>query len=1417
MSTTCGINLELTKVKDDLLKGINPLEQIKDNLEQLSNIDIAKLINQVSDYFETSLVDGTALKLNKGLLDSSGKVSRYVYKGTSNIAFKGRATDTSKLADLKKWGADVRTESEKSDNIIKAEKGTVIHAAAQFIMNSLIREDKSGLIWDSKETLSDKSSILAMLHSNPKKAESIYNALEKGVKEIFEQIKEKQRLVDPTKQAIILTEKMVFDTNTGSTMDLFYMLSNKKAGVFDYKSITPYNNSLLDDEGNLISDKWISSHKQMTMNLQMSKIAELVKTSLGIDLEMARIAPIQVHFEFKDKKEWQKGSILKNELSTLKIGKDESEFLKQIPMIVEKFDSKELNENLNKLLILKNNLLIEINATGKTAWKKKQTLEYRLRKVQSQINSLQVDKDLENIYTFYKELVDKYSAYETGSYKLKNIDDEYIEYLNDRGEKIIEKNPNYLTLEDIRDLEISLKTLLSILYSTEEFMKELNIKDKEKYDYFRQIEAQYVKRANYMLKELEETKLHRVLTSSQIKALKDSQSLGLLGTWTNRPSEQNNVIVQVYSNLMAEANNEIRIELQQFEKELTSYLLPLQQWAKQSGKKGFSMYDILIDKKTGNLYNSLKSDFFSMLKLERTASKSKTKSVREKAKKNILQYYTIKDNHEEIFEIMKENFIKNNQPDDKTLMQWEEKWNINSDNVVFENINTFYKLDYSKINDNYFTEEYKEIKKHKEVLDFYNFWEKSMYKFLHQLEVYGENHYSNFIPWIKAETSEILFREGLSATINEYKESLSLAMGAEHRTEDTEAGDKFVQGKINPGTGEEQRTVPRFFLNPIFNNEGQIDTTLKSFDLAKSLFMFANMAMNYKHKTKIETIIETLKDISLMEDAGIIAKDINTKFPGGDVHRLTGVQNEIYQYIDKMIKYNLYGVQFDMSDKTAKQVRWLFALDRYNKKRIFGLNINSAFKAQVASRLAMLFEGIKGIYFDRKMMSSAFDKQVKVMKDVATNTENLDFEIIKYFSPYAESITHDRTAKLSVDPTNSFLGMSTDDIINMLGRGDRAVDNTILLSIIQNYGIDNGKLIRLNKTDNIKGVKSLYETASIKDGKLSIPGIIENGKTENLQFYTQFRNIVLNVSSSIKGNINQEDMNMLGVNLLSRFFMSMRTFIPALAKERFQGISYNQVTKEITVGRYRALFQNIGKKQKDKLSSMSSEDAQSALETYGYIVKNGSKQILNFASMMLTYGLPNIVSLGYLSKIELFKFQKEIAIADHRSRAIFENYKAQYPNTPEIQNLSYEDFLDYKLKQIKTMSVEISVITAFLLVLNALKNMDLDDDDKKDYREHKALRLIYKQILGTYRELSFFVNPLDWTQNMQSISPLFRFVTDAMKLVINTGDETTDLIFGEDDKKDQTPVGYYTSRMIPYVNSVSRQIELFEQDKKVYW
>lgn len=1416
--TTCSIDTSLTRIKDDLLKGINPLHQIKNNLDSLSNKDIGDIISSISNLFETKLVDGKDLKLNKGLLDSSGKINRYVWAGTNQVAFTNRATDVAKNADLKKYGKDTRTESEKEDNLIKAEKGTAIHSVAEYIMQDLIEKDTSGLIEkNTYYTKPDIKKLLFNLNSDYDEAVVIFNKLKIGIKEILEQIKEKQLKADPTKKAVILTERTIFDIQTGGTVDLMYILSNKKAGIFDYKSINPYSKSLLDEDGNLISDKWISHHKQHTMNLQLSKLQDMIKNSLGLELEMARIVPIQVHFEFKKKKEWRPGSILKNNISSIKIGKEESEFLKQIPMIKEEFDSKTLNQVLDNLLILKNNLVIEINSLSNSAWRKKNQLENRLRNVQSQINNLQVDKDLDNIYQFYQELVNRYSSYEEGTFKLKNIEDQYLEVLDGNGQMVQEKNPDYLSLEEIRDLEMSLKTLLSIIYSTEEFMKELNITDKSKFEKFREIEAQYIKRTNYMLSELSDIKLHRVVASDKIEALKDSYSLGKIGFYALRPSEQNNVLIQTYNQLIQSANDDKRLELQTLEKEIESFLLPLQQWGKNQGKTGFSMYDILIDKQTGNLHNSLNKDFFKYIKEERLSSKSNNRRTKEESKKNILQFYSKKDNFDTIYGIMRENFIKNNEPDDKTLAQWEKKWAEDSDHVVFENINIFYKLDYSKIPEKYFTKEYLEIKKHKAVFDFYNFWEKSMYKFLHILEVYGDQHYSNFIPWIKVSTSEALFREGTGAAVNETLESLKMAMGMDFRTEDTELGDKFVQGKINPGTGEIQRTVPRFFLNPLFNNEGQIDTTLKSFDLAKSLFVFGEMALNYKYKTKIEASLETLKDIALTEDAAIIANDLSTKIPGGTTHKLKGVQNEIYDYIDNMLKYNLYGIHFDDNKKSLQNVKWLFAMDRFNKKRLFSLNINSAIKAQTASRLFMIFESIKGVYFTRKMVSDAFDKQAKAMIAVKQNSTNKDLELMKYFAPYSESITPDRTAKLSVNPSESFLGMNTEDIVNMLGKGDRMIDNTILLAILQNYGIQDGKLIRLNSLNNRKGTKSLYETSSIKDGKLSIEGILDNNITTNKEIYTQFRQIVLNVATSIKGNISQEDANILQTNMWWRLFMSLRTFIPALTKERFEGISYNQTTKEITVGRYSALFQNIGPKEKSHLSNLTQADADSTLENFGYIVSQATKQFLNFGSMLFTYGIPNLVTMGKASNLDLFKFQKEIAISEHRSKAIFENYKAQFPNTKEIQDLSYEDFANYKLAQIRTMAVEITFFLAFLIALKGLKNMDWDDDDKKDYVESKALRFFYKNFLGTYRELSFFINPTDWTMTAQSISPILRLINDSFNIVTNGYDETRDLIFGENSKSDSTPFLYYTTKMIPYISTLSRQLEIFEQDRKVYW
>lgn len=62
---------------------------------------------------------------------------------------------------------------------------------------------------------------------------------------------------------------------------------------------------------------------------------------------------------------------------------------------------------------------------------------------------------------------------------------------------------------------------------------------------------------------------------------------------------------------------------------------------------------------------------------------------------------------------MKDSFIRNENPSDEKLKEWEKKWDMNSDFIILDKINIYYNLDYSKIPTSYFTKEYLYIKSQK--------------------------------------------------------------------------------------------------------------------------------------------------------------------------------------------------------------------------------------------------------------------------------------------------------------------------------------------------------------------------------------------------------------------------------------------------------------------------------------------------------------------------------------------------------------------------------------------------------------------------------------------------------------------------------------------------------------------------------
>jgi hypothetical protein len=66
-------------------------------------------------------------------------------------------------------------------------------------------------------------------------------------------------------------------------------------------------------------------------------------------------------------------------------------------------------------------------------------------------------------------------------------------------------------------------------------------------------------------------------------------------------------------------------------------------------------------------------------------------------------------------------------------------------------------------------------------------------------------------------------------------------------------------------------------------------------------------------------------------------------------------------------------------------------------------------------------------------------------------------------------------------------------------------------------------------------------------------------------------------------------------------------------------------------------------------------------------------------------------------------------------------------------------------------------------------------------------------------ELSFFVDPTSVKELLKSPVPVMQVLTDVWNVGGNTISETGDLIFGQEEKRDQTPIGHYSKKMVPVV------------------
>jgi hypothetical protein len=1375
----------------------NTVSEIRDMVEQKKyglptyadqTIDetLVKL-NAYRNIVKTQDIDNS--KLVKGYhLDPSGKTARYVWVDTNTLAFKNRVTDTTKTKFAKKKGLSISNMiTLLPDNIRKKELGTSLHKLSENIMNNLIYDSESLNInknnikskIDIDKFISDDSYLKSYFVDNTGKLNGKYYDYLFGVKEIFDFSIEQQKLKSPEGKLTIFTEQFIPDwkKNTGGTIDLLIVYSDNTADIYDYKSVHVDNKENLDDLGNINNSNWLPDYKMEDFNTQIPILINMILKEGIVKVNRARIIPIHAQLNPKiDKASRKSGDYLSKIPKNIVIAKANEDFINPISLLPEDTGNELLNKSIEDSYILLNNLITRLEKLDPGSIKYN-ALKKRIGLLNKSISDIIIKKEFKSLEEQFKILIDRYTD------NFGNIFDIDNKYINVNGQETY--NYKYMSIEQIQDAINDVKVFLSISSTLPSFLSEnTKINEEELNKVISRIQS-YNARANSMLYHLQQKQLDRVLSTQEKEAMKDDTQIGLLSSLFNRFSELPNTVIQKANQLIKNSNDASRIKFKQFEQSLKKISGALDEWGQSQGLKNFEVYEKLINKKTFNLHAKLKPEFY--VKLDEALAKQNDAYL------NII--FKLKDNAKELFEKRKEDYkIKHNieKEDDPELIKWL-KYNSPEELKYTKNYWKYYEIDESKLKNTDYTSEYLFIKNNKPLLDYYNFWTNSMSKArnMYQLKNSYQRIPDNFVPWIKKSMIESFMNNKMFDT-KSYADIVSeyLTINQEVTVEDNELYET-VRGEIDPDTGKAKREIPKMFINPLRNASGEIDGSLKSFDLNHSLLSFMYGAINYDSMNKIEPIIDSLKDVIAMQKVNVVNHNNKlVKYANSKLNAVVfGESSPEVTLLEKMIDYHMYGIKIQENNKTSK---FLLKAKKYQVLKELSLAPLSAMANILGAKTNTMIEGYKGYYYDKNMW-------IKANKDRFTAKEKY-FGLAALFEPYSNKTNFNIADKHSKLKSGILKYLNYDTLLAGFRLGDEHIEENVMYSILQNYGIKDGKFVRIGKKTDIK---SIVDSVEIKNDNLIIEGLVDEKGNVNTELYTEIRSTLLNIIAAQKGGMNDEDMNMINMHLAGNLAMSFKNWMPALINERFSKalaanpLKYNNVTNTITVSRYGALFSELGLNKEDK----------SLMDWFHGVFNISTAKLLSY-----------VVNFGVLYKYDINK---------DRALIEFNEFKIKNRNNPKIQDYSFEDFLEYKEGQIKALALELRAFTILLTIL-ALLGGDWDDDKEADYKATWVGRQTYKLFNRYRREMMSLINPNDWTSLFRSPLPITGLLIDGLKLSENTLDETRDLltinsdkdykgfIDWEIDKNDKTAILYYSHTWIPGYKLFDTVFEPYDTEKKKY-
>ena len=1281
----------------------------------------------------------------------------------NGVKIKNRVTDIVKDWYSRRFADKDLTKSEYQIAVdeLKAEKGTAGHADIEHMLKSyFLNEDGTVKSVDQRP---DDSAYVSQI--NPANRD-IYDILKRNMA---------ARLESFPVGTKFLSETVVYDAkrDLAGTIDFVAITPEGKVSVLDWKFM------------DLNVDKYqdIPWYKVNAWRQQMKQYKLILQNVYGVkpeDFEQTRMIPIRAKYSKGSAKEGVLPTLTGVEIGNINVKKEELAYLLPVGLEQEKTGKPKIDALIEKL-----NKIYDTISSKKATPEQKRGKAEQLNALYSAIRQLQVRENIKPLLNQAKLL----------NAEVENIIADYEKNWKGKDAKSFTQEQK----DDFADRILSYETSLMVYTSLATDLKslfrgDLSEEDRSTWDDIRNT----TENANELESDLEDVRkdfAENVIAKSVnvLDFLKPEKVIKGFTKWFSSTSTLQLKGTEILYKLANEAFAKASMDTIDEAKKLETFKKAYDSWAKGKGFTFKNYFDVIKKKGNNELIDEFNPEFYKELK-SRISDKDHAWII-----KNIdVAKYN---------EFLKEQKEKEYQRiEDKARFGTEEEI-IREKKLEKLNIDKLYNTSTSDApgwllydfvkkfpkRETWESKEWRELNNpaNKPALDFYNYI-KERNQYYEQIGYINKADARVFLPFVRKSLMEKIVMGGDIKAGQELLRAITVSEG------------DVGYGQIDPITKEPVYNIPKYFTRETGEEVSE--------DLFRNMTLLNQMAIRYDYLNNIENQLKLVIRTEANKDAIKTSYFGKTKYKADGDIETTSDNTENTQLVRDMMEAIVYGHKYVESEnfdqlligigglgkrlnaKLGYKVfpeefdnsqislnKTITQLNNFFQIKTLGLNPISALSNFLGGSFQSYINA--GTYFKKEEFMSNEFKIAGKMRGVDAKKY---IGLLEYFLPLTENYNMIMAKNLSLSKLSQE-GVQ-DFLMSLMRNSDQYVQTVNFFSYLDNSIVEDGKVVNAREMlratpeyaniynvspeerkalekkfeEDVKKLvaeKGVMKLAEVKGNELVIPGL--ERKSDSV---IELRRKVQSLTKDALGNLTEDDLRKINLNIYGKSFMIFKNWIPRLVDVRAGNLKYNTATDAYEWGRTRMMARVI------------TDDLTGSIDSLISSIKGDDQPFVD------------------------------------QMKKLYEAKKADYEKeTGKTLNMTEKQFIDLVRKNITNQMTDVLFYLGLTMLFIGAKAIAPDkDDDKATVNRYRFMLRVIDKVRD---EIAYFYDPTSILGLTSSgIFPSLSYLDNFKKLFKNFMTEMYAIGVGDEKLEKSNQVVKYGLKGFPVTSQFDTMLLLFFPD-----